>query len=197
MLKVSKPKEPRGRVRYLSDPERERLLVACKQGGPDLYLAVVLSLSTGARKQEAMGLRWGQIDFARRVAILTETKNGERRALSLSGLALEMLQHRAKVRRLDTDLVFPGRIHPDQPLDLRTPWETALKRAEVDNFRWHDLRHTAASYLAMGGATLPELAAFLGHKTLAMVQRYTHLSEDHNSSVVERMNARVFGEVGR
>lgn len=198
LLKVSKPKEPRGRVRFLSDAERERLLDACRTGGnQDLYLAVVLALSTGARQQEVMGLRWGQIDFSRRTAILEETKNDERRALPLTGLALELLRERAKVRRLDTDLVFPGRVHPGNPVDLRAPWETALKRAEITDFRWHDLRHSAASYLAMGGASLNEIAAILGHKTLAMVKRYAHLSDDHTAGVVERMNSRIFGEGGR
>jgi integrase len=195
LLRVSKPKEPRGRVRFLSDAERERLLDACKSSGnQDLYLAVVLALSTGARQQEIMGLRWGQIDFERRVAILEETKNDERRALSLTGLALDLLRARSKVRRLDTDLVFPGRVHPGNPVDLRAPWETVLKRAEIADFRWHDLRHSAASYLAMGGASLAEIAAILGHKTLSMVKRYAHLSDDHTSAVVERMNARIFGE---
>ncbi len=206
LLKVTKPKEARGRVRFLSDDsqtldgtviegERTRLLKACKASkSPDLYPAVVLALSTGARAQETLGLRWGQIDFIRNVAILHETKNGERRVLPLAGHARELLQERARVRRIDTDLVFPGRIKPHKPLDLRTPFETALKAADIEDFRWHDLRHSAASYLAMGGASLAEIAEVLGHKTLAMVKRYAHLSEAHTSAVVERMNSRIFGE---
>lgn len=164
--KVTKPKEPRGRVRFLDDGERERLLEACqKSASPDLYPAVVLALSTGARQQEVLGLRWPQVDLARKVAILHETKNGERRVLPLAGPALELLRARAKVRRLDTDLVFPGRTRPPKPVDLRTPFETALKVAAIEDFRWHDLRHTAASYLAMNGASLAEIAEILGHKT--------------------------------
>ncbi len=206
LLKVTKPKEARGRVRFLSEDtrhpdgstiegERTRLLTACKASkSPDLYPAVVLALSTGARAQEIMGLRWGQIDFTRRVATLEETKNGERRVLPLAGIALELLKDRAKVRRIDTDLVFPGRIDPSKPLDLRSPFETALKRAGIEDFRWHDLRHSAASYLAMNGASLAEIAEVLGHKTLAMVKRYSHLSEAHTAGVVERMNRRMFGE---
>jgi integrase len=207
VLKVTKPKEPRGRIRFLSDDERERLLAACRaSASPDLYPAVVLALSTGARQQEVMGLRWPQIDLARRVAILHETKNGERRVLPLAGPALELLRERVKVRRLDTDLVFPGRQRrpgpdgkpkPPAPVDLRAPFEMALTRAEITDFRWHDLRHTAASYLAMNGASLAEIAEVLGHKTLAMVRRYAHLSEAHTASVVERMNARYFGEVAK
>lgn len=195
LLKVTKPKEPRGRVRFLSDEERERFLTACRESSNrDLYPAVILALSTGARQQEIMGLRWPQVDLARRVATLHETKNGEIRVLPLAGPALELLRERAKVRCLDTDLIFPGRTRPPKPVDLRTPFETALKRAEIDDFHWHDLRHTGASYLAMNGASLAEIAEVLGHKTLSMVKRYAHLSEAHTASVVERMNQRYFGE---
>ena len=193
LAKVTKGKEPRGRVRYLSDEERDRLLQACRQStNPDLYPAVVLALSTGARQGESMGLRWAQVDFTRRAATLEETKNGERRVLPLTGHALDLLRARAKVRRIDTDLVFPGS-DPSKPVDLRSPWESALKRAQVEDFRWHDLRPSAASYLAMNGASLAEIAAVLGHKTLAMVKRYAHLSDAHTAGVVERMNARIFG----
>ncbi len=203
VLKVSKPTEPRGRVRFLSDDERERLLAACRiSKSADLYPAVMLALSTGARQQEILGLRWPQIDLARKVATLHETKNGERRVLPLAGPGLELLKERSRVQRLDTDLVFPGRARrsrpgeapkPPAPVDLRTPFETALKRAGIKDFRWHDLRHTTASYLAMNGASLAEIAEVLGHKTLAMVKRYAHLSEAHTASVVERMNSRFLG----
>jgi integrase len=192
--KVSKPREPRGRVRYLADVERARLLDACRESeSPDLYCAVVLALSTGARRIEVLGLRWGQVDFARRAITVLETKNGEIRSLPLVGHALELMQERATVRRIDTDLVFPGRKR-NSPVDLRAPFETALKRAgNIKDFRWHDLRHSAGSYLAMNGATLAEIAEVLGHKTLAMVKRYAHLSQAHTTGVVESMNARIFG----
>lgn len=189
--RVSKPKEPRGRVRFLSDDERRRLLDACSRSKhPDLYTAVVLSLSTGARQGEIMGLTWSRIDLSRGVATLDHTKNGEHRALPLAGLALELL--RARVRRIDTDLVFPGR-NPERPVDLRPAWLDALTAADIVDFRWHDLRHSAASYLAMNGATLAEIAEVLGHKTLMMVKRYSHLSEQHTAGVVERMNRAIFG----
>ncbi len=196
--KVTKPKEPRGRVRFLDDDERERLLEACKRSAsPDLYPAVVLALSTGARQQEVLGLRWPQVDLARKVAVLDETKNGERRVLPLAGPALDLLRERFEVRRLGCDLVFPGRKRQldgtIKPVDLRTPFETALKVAGITDFTWHDLRHTAASYLAMGGASLAEIAEILGHKSLSMVKRYAHLSDAHVAGVVEKMNARIFG----
>lgn len=193
VLRVSKPKEPRGRIRFLTEDERIKLLEACKESwNPDLYLAVVFALQTGMRQAEQMNLRWDQINLGKGTIILHDTKNNERRVVALTGEAYSLLNDRSKIRRLDTDLVFPGK-NPQRPPDLRKPWEAALKEAKIENFRWHDLRHTFASYLAMSGATLPEIAAALGHKTLNMVQRYAHLSEAHTASVVERMNKIVFG----
>jgi site-specific recombinase XerD len=80
-----------------------------------------------------------------------------------------------------------------QIVDIRTPFETALIKAEIKDFRWHDLRHSCASYLAMNGATLAEIAGVLGHKTLSMVKRYSHISDAHTAGVVERMNNKIFG----
>lgn len=207
LRKVSKPKEPRGIVRFLSDDEREELLKACRASkNKDLYLAVVLALSTGARSMEIMSLRWPQVDTGRRMITLHDTKNGEIRALPLVGHACELMQERSKVRRIDTDLVFPGKKAKAiksktgeterviyAPVDLRAPWLAALKEAKISDFRFHDLRHTCASYLAMNGATLAEIAEVLGHKTLQMVKRYAHLSQAHTSRVVESMNAKMFG----
>lgn len=193
LQKVSRGKESRGRVRHLSDAERERLLAACRDSGnPDLYLAVVLSLATGARRMEVLGLRWPQVDLSRSVITLLETKNGELRVLPIGDTVKELLKARAKVRRIDSDLVFPGR-SANRPAQLRHAWLIALKAADVADFHWHDLRHSAASYLAMNGASLQEIAAVLGHKTLAMVKRYAHLSEQHTANVVNRMNRAIFG----
>ena len=193
MQKVTKPKEPRGRVRFLDDDERNNLLEACRQStNPYLYPVVVLALSTGMRQGEIMNLTWNDVDLHQGQIILHETKNGERRAVPLAGHALGLLKEHAKVKRLDTALLFPSP-HMNKPIDLRTPWLKALKKAKIDDFRFHDLRHSAASYLAMGGATSGEIADVLGHKTLAMVKRYAHLSEQHTAGVVARMNEKIFG----
>ncbi len=194
MQKVKKPKESRGRVRFLSDDERERLLTACKASkNPLLYPAVILALSTGMRLSESMNLSWDDVDFQRRLITLHETKNGERRAAPLTGLAFDQLKGMSKVRRIDTDLIFASKIVRGKSIDLRSSWETALEKAQIDDFHWHDLRHSCASYLAMNGATLAEIAEVLGHKTLQMVKRYAHLSEQHTLGVVERMNQKIFG----
>ena len=196
MRKVKKPKESRGRVRYLSDDERQRLLTACQQStNKQLYLCVILALSSGMRQGELMGLKWQDVNLKDGFIILHETKNGERRRVPLAGHGLELLREHAKVRRLDTDLLFPGTIHANKPIDLRKPFENALQAAQIADFHWHDLRHCTASYLAMNGASLAEIAEVLGHKTLAMVKRYAHLSDGHVSNVVASMNAKIFGGV--
>lgn len=103
------------------------------------------------------------------------------------------MHQQALTRRTETALVFPSH-DGTTPMSIRTAWEHAVKRAGIVDFRFHDLRHSAASYLAMNGASLVEIADVLGHKTLAMVKRYVHLSEAHTRGVVERMNRAVFGE---
>lgn len=190
--RVAKAKENTGRVRFLSDDERSRLLSACKPHA-ELYLAVVLALTTGARQAEVMTLRWGQIDFRRQVITLSKTKNGETRSIPLVGEAFTLLQERAKVRSLTDDRIFPStsRAKKSEFLDLRAPWEDALKAAAITDFHWHDLRHTAASYLAMSGVSLVEIAKVLGHRTLAMVARYAHLSDEHIVSTGEKLAARL------
>jgi integrase len=191
--KVRKPKEPCGRDRFLSDEERQRLLDTCKvSSNPYIYIVVVLALSTGARQDELLGLTWHDIDLHRGTLTFRETKNGECRTVPLTGLALDLMRQHARVRRLGSTLVFP-RHDGMKPLRIRWAWDRAVKHADIPDFRFHDLRHSAASYLAMNGASLMEIAEILGHKTLSMVKRYAHLSEQHTRSVVERMNRAVFG----
>ncbi len=193
MRKVTKPKQPRGRERFLSDNERQSLLAACERSeSPVLYAVVVLALSTGMRRGEIMNLRWKDIDLQAAQIRLTATKNNTSRSLPLTGLALERIKALSKVRRLDTDLVFPGK-QSGTPIDLKKPWMTACRRANLTDFRFHDLRHSAASYLAMNGASTIEIATVLGHKTLQMVKRYSHLTTSHTTKVVTTMNERIFG----
>jgi integrase len=164
---ISKFKESRGRVRFLSDDERAALLKACKDtNNPHLYPVVILALSTGARKMEILGLQWPDVDFERGVIVLHETKNDERRVLPLHGHARELLHAQHKKKILGCPYVFPSsKVKRDktgkflyQPIDIRTAWENAVAKAEIEDFRFHDLRHSAASYLAMNGATLTEMA---------------------------------------
>ncbi len=203
--KIMKYKEARGRVRFLSDDERVSLLASCKKSeNPYLFTIVVLALSTGARKNEILRLKWGDIHFDRSQIVLHETKNGDRRVIPLRGYAMDLIQQHQKVQILGCPYVFPSKSFKKdasgrpiyQSIDIRTAWESALKIASIKDFRFHDLRHSAASYLAMNGASLAEIAEVLGHKTLSMVKRYAHLSEAHTSKVVAKMNEQIFKSYG-
>jgi integrase len=208
MTRVSKPRPSRGRVRYLSDEERKKLLEACAQSSnPYLLTVVLVAISTGMRLGEIMSLQWSHlmISSERKIghAMLLKTKNGDRRGVPIAGAALAALrrmqdQH-ALDRGIDTTslkgLVFQSiKLSRSVAMDIRTPWETAVAKAGLKDFRFHDLRHTAASYLAMNGATPSEIADVLGHRTLHMVKRYAHLSDSHIAGVVSRMNQMMLSD---
>jgi integrase len=194
MRKIKPQREPRGRVRFLSADERDALLRECKAHSETLYIVVLLALSTGARRGELLGLRWNDVDLERGTLTFHETKNGERRTVPLTGHALIAMANREEVRPPgDNPRVFRGRVKHDKPLSVDAIFRRATAKAGIADFRFHDLRHSAASELAMSGAGLAEIAAVLGHKTFDMVKRYSHLSEAHTHDVVARMNAKVFG----
>lgn len=190
---VSKLPEPKGRVRFLSDDERNRLLEAVKKAAnPFLYPAVMVAISTGARRGEILSLRWEDIDFKRGWIVLQKTKNGDRRGIPLKQKALNAMRNLYEKRHSD-EFVFPNKTNSGN-FDIRRSWEKALKQANIENFRFHDLRHTFASYMLMNGTPIVGLADMLGHKTLQMVKRYAHLADKYKSDAVENMNKKIFGD---
>lgn len=203
---ATKPKVNNKRVRYLHDDERQSLLQACKVSeNHDIYLVVVLAISTGMRKGEIMGMKWEAVTFfedrgyAKLLLSAEDTKNSTQRSALIASHAYELLHARRKTLTTPSTeiklkgLVFPSAVDFKKPVDLRTPWETVLRRAKINDFRFHDLRHTSASYMAMNGATTLEIKEALGHKSTAMAERYSHLSESHVDDVVLKMNERHFG----
>jgi integrase len=197
MARVTKQREPRGRTRYLDDGkhgdnERARLLAACDAGPAYLRPVVTLALATGMRRGEILGLRWHDVDLTTGNVTLWETKNGERRVVPVTGDALKVLKTWGKSQPEDRSRhVFT------ETSSFHHAFERAVERAGIEDFNFHDLRHTCASHLAMSGAPLLDIAAILGHKQLSMVKRYAHLSPTHLRGVLERANARVEGSSRR
>ncbi len=173
------------KTRFLSDDERSRLLEACKASKwPRLYLLVLLALTTGARKGELLGLRWRDVDTGLKVLHVARSKNGTPKVLPLVPAAVEQIEGH---RGAPGALVFPSRLQPDRPMAFEARWKEALRAAHIKAFRFHDLRHSCASYLAQHGASLLEIADLLGHRQISMSQRYAHLAAGHRSALVERV----------
>jgi len=180
--------EPGGRLRYLSNEEKTSLLEACRHSHWDkLFLIVLMAITTGARKGELERLKWSDIDFDRGLAYVHQTKNGEPRVLPLTQ---QVLTEMGRVDR-NSELIFNSSIKPTKAYEFRKEWIKALKRADIKDFRFHDLRHTSASYLAQNGASLLEIADVLGHKQIQMTKRYAHLCVSHKQKLIEK----YFGEI--
>lgn len=195
VLKIKRHNEGQGRVRYLDDDERIKLLQASKEStNKYLYTIVVLALSTGMRKGEILSLKRRDVFLNEKFVVLQKTKNKERRRVPIIGHAHKLLTQHLKIVRLDSDYVFPSK-DGKQSIDIKRPWEVAVSKAEITDFRFHDLRHSCASYLAMNGATQRDLMEVLGHKTVQMTKRYSHLSDSHVSSVIGSMNEKIFGDI--
>ncbi|MDA8328744.1 MAG: site-specific integrase [Betaproteobacteria bacterium] len=170
--KIRKPTESKSRDRRLNDEEWQNLKIECRHSR-NIYLwpAVQMAVETGMRQGELLGLSWKTVDAKRRFALLEDTKNGEVRAVPLSPAALAVLE------KLPTSI--SGAVIPVERMTLFHAFQAACRRAGIENFTWHDLRHEALSRLAeRGDMTVLELAAVSGHKTLQMLKRYTHLQAE-------------------
>ncbi len=173
------------RIRFLSEAERTRLFSSCRASQWDkLYLLVLLAITTGARKGELTKLRWDDIDFVRRTAYVSTTKNGQPKVLPLTDSVIRELQ---LFDTKDSSLIFASRIKYDVPYCFTKPWKKALEDADIKDFRFHDLRHSCASYLAQSGASLLEIADVLGHKQISVTKRYSHLCIEHKVSLINRV----------
>lgn len=172
---LNKLKENSGRDRVLTDDEIFRLLPSCRQSkSPHLYCIVLMSLTTGARQGEILNLEWRHVDFNNRLAYLKETKNGRPRSIALADSVIEELKELYEKRDSKKSLVFASKTAFGR-VDIKKAWKVALDRAGIADCRAHDMRHTFCTLAAQQGASNLELATAMGHRTLNMLQRYTHL----------------------
>ncbi|TLU67338.1 site-specific integrase [Thalassotalea litorea] len=181
-LAESKPKDE-----YLSKAELERLLSAAKASKWDrLYLLVLMAVSTGCRRSELINLQWSNIDFKNATAYLNDTKNGDRRIVPLTTTIINEL----KLVRQVGGFIFqhPRKNQPFRNFDCH--WYQLLKDSNV-SIRFHGLRHTTGSWLAMENTPLKAIAEILGHKTIQTTQRYVHHSTEHKAQEINRVFAGV------
>lgn len=167
--------EARARVRYLNDEELEALLDAAAAHSPTMSAAILVSLATGVRQSELLRLTWSDVDLKKQTIRVLLSKNNESRVVHLPSSAVDAL------RKLKEAPVVGVRVFLDdegQPADknhIEHRWRAIRTKAGLVDFRWHDLRHSCASFLAQNGATLLEIGSVLGHKSASVTLRYAHL----------------------
>ncbi|QWE17540.1 site-specific integrase [Polynucleobacter sp. AP-Nino-20-G2] len=184
--------EDNARTRYLKPDEYERLIQMCRiSHWNKLTALVMMAVTTGARRGALMGLKWEDVDLEKGEAFVSRTKNGEPFVLVLiPEVVAELKRFESKVRK--DELVFGG-LNPYKPANFNKVWNTALQDANVANTNvvFHTLRHTHASWLAKQGAPLLAIADSMGHKSLAMTKRYSHLCIDSRKEIIQKTFQRM------
>jgi integrase len=193
--------EAKGRIRWITPEEADRLVQECeaKKRGTPLADMVRFSLATGLRESNVTGLEWSRVDLERRVMWVEgyQSKNGEAFHIPLSAEAILVL--RRQQEKLQCRLEEKRRMGPDARRCVFSycgekvkrgntkAFKAALKAARITNFRWHDLRHTWASWHVQNGTPLPVLQQLGGWKSLEMVMRYAHLGASHLAEFADNL----------
>jgi len=187
--RVKGPRVPAGRVRYLQPTELRAVLAAC----PAWLRGIVgLAAFTAMRRGEILSIRWLHVDIEGKRLMLPQTKNGDGRIVYLNQLAAEVIKGQWSPNVKATDRVFP--IADNCTADnISKGFAAVCRRVGIEDFHFHDLRHTAASWLRMQGADIHTVATVLGHRDLRMAARYQHLSAEFLGAAVGRLDS-IFGE---
>ena len=175
-------KEPAGRLRYLKPEEYAALKTSC----PDHIRAIIIAaLNTGMRKGELQNLKWANVDLKNRKITVINAKNNESRIIPINNTLYRELS--LILKKATGECVFSdenGRPYGD----IKKSFLKALENAKIEDFRFHDLRHTFGSYLVMNGVDLKTVQQIMGHKDIRMTMRYAHLSPEYVQKAVETLD---------
>ncbi len=172
---IRMPSPPAGRDRRLQPGELKKLLDSSSE---ELDQVIRFALETAMRRGELSGMTWDMVDLKKRTVTLPETKNGQKRIVPLSSIAVAILKQRQNTRRID------GKVWNIGPDAISQDFAKACRMAGISGLHFHDLRHEATSRLFEKGFDTMEVRTITGHKTLQMLARYTHLRAE---DLVERM----------
>ncbi len=178
--KVRLTKENNSRLRFLSVEEMAALVESCAKG---LREIVIFALNTGCRRGEIFSLTWDHVDLKHGFIRIADSKNGESRDIPINTILAGMF--RGIIRRIDSPYVFTNPDTGTRYQDVKRSFATACRKALIRDFNFHDLRHTFASHLVMSGVDLTTVSRLLGHKSLSMTLRYSHLAPNHLKRAVE------------
>lgn len=180
--RVPKERENNIRYRWLRTEEEPPLLAACPEWLRDV---VVFAIYTGMRQGEIIGLEWENVDLNRRCVVLLKTKTKYPRTIPLCAQAYEVLCRRKLVRNLQVNSVFlNANAWRIEQAKLGKLFRAALRRAGIEDLRFHDLRHTFGTRLAQKGADIFHIAKLMGHRNISTTMRYLHHSESSLANVV-------------
>ncbi len=186
---VKHRQENNARVRWLSSEEEVRLRAVISETCPEHLPELDLALHTGLRRSEMYGLAWENVNLSRRVLSIPRSKNGETRHVPLNSTALAAL---AELRKRSDGTGAVIRNLQGEPLARSRYWfERAIRTAKIRGFTWHCLRHTFASRLVMAGVDIRTVQELMGHKTISMTVRYSHLAPKHTLAAVERLSGAI------
>jgi len=187
-------REPDGRLRWITPAEAERLLNAAKlqEKAPHLAPLVTLALHTGMRRGEMLWLEWNRVDLQAGLIYLEShhTKAKKRRSVALNQTAREAILSQARFRATHCPAarwVFCNKAG-ERIASVKRSFATACRAAKIEDFRFHDLRHTCAAWLVQAGVPMAEVRDVLGHCTLAMTERYAHLAPENLRAAVAKLD---------
>lgn len=172
VCRVSMERENNTRDRWLTPEEEKRLLASAL---PWFREVTVFALNTGMRMGEITALTWAGVDLFRRTVTIFRSKNGERRTIPINETVLSLLKQKHSNRNSNTDLVFTSQVGTAlDGANIRRALASALKQSKIQDFHFHDLRHTCATRMVQAGVDLYKVQRILGHKSPIMTQRYAH-----------------------
>lgn len=193
LSKVGTLPKPDGRKRFLSLDEIEKLISACKNHSDYLYIFVMLSLSTGGRYSEILNLKIENIDFQNNQVYFLNTKNKEDRGVPIDISILQEVKKYIAENKIKSELFLNKKTN--KLYYIRGYLQNIIKEIGLNDFHIHDLRHTTASYIAMNGGSLLDIAEILGHKSLVMARRYSHLTQKHTATVLSRVTNKILSNI--
>ena len=188
---LKKLKEAPGRDRVLKIEEAQVLIQNCKKSRCTyLYAIVLMAITTGMRQGEILGLKWTDIDFTNNLIQIRDSKNGRPRAVAMTEALKEAIMWVSLSKDDKKELVFASRTAFGK-IDIKKPFKLALEQSNITGFCFHLLRHTFATLASQFGATHLQLSVGTGHRSLEMLQRYTHLDAEVTKRFSEQISELV------